>query len=123
MGDLESLVPCIVDFERRVRDVLMEEQAAGLEDRVRRSFGMLRTARSLPTEVALLHLSNVRLGACAGILTGFSPADVDRTAIQIQKGHVHALAGGTIEGDLVDPTERDRLRASFLRRRFAELSP
>ena len=83
---------------------------------------MLRTARALPTEVALLHLSNVRLGACLGILAGMAPADINALAIQIQKGHVHALAEEDPGGTLPDPTERDRLRASFLRRRFAEFS-
>ena len=121
IGDLENLVPCIVDFERRVREVLMAEQASALEDRVRRSYGMLRTARALPTSHALMHLSNVRLGACLGILTGLSPADLNGMAIQIQKGHVHVLAGGELVRELPEPTERDRLRAAFLRRRFADL--
>ncbi len=122
IADLENLVPCIVEYERRVRGVLFEEQASALEDRVRRSYGMLRTARSVATDVALMHLSNVRLGACLGILTAVPPAELHRLAIQIQKGHVHALCGGGLEQDLADPTERDRQRASFLRRRFAEFS-
>ena len=121
IADLEGLVPCIVDFERKVRTVLMNQQAASLEDRVRRSYGMLRTARSLPTEVALMHLSNVRLGVALGILAGIALADLNQIAIQIQKGHVQLLAG---EGaaKLSEATERDRLRAAFLRKRFAEFS-
>jgi len=122
IGDLENLVPSIVAFERRVRDVLMEDQQKALEDRVRRSHGMLSTSRSMPTEVALLHLSNVRLGAFLGILPGIPPADLNRLAVQIQKGHVHALAGGSTSDALAEPTQRDRQRASFLRQRFAELS-
>ncbi len=122
IGDLEALVPYIVDFERRVRDVVHEEQASSLDDRVHRSLGMLRTARSLPTDVALLHLSNVRLGICLGTLPGIAPSEVNRMAVQIQKGHVHTLSGGAVNEELADPTERDRMRASFLRRRFAELS-
>jgi len=121
IGDLESLVPSIVAFERRVRVVLYEEQGASLEDRVNRSLGMLRTARSLPTEVALMHLSNVRLGACIGILPGLRPTDLNRIAIQIQKAHVHTLSGGAVGAQLAEPTERDRQRATFLRKRFAEL--
>ncbi len=121
IGDLENLVPSIVTFERRVRAVLYEEQGSALEDRVNRSFGMLRTARSLPTEVALMHLSNVRLGACLGILSGVRPNDLNQVAVQIQKAHVHTLAGGEVSEELTEPTERDRMRAAFLRRRFAEL--
>jgi protein arginine kinase len=121
IAELESLVPCIVDFERKVRAVLFGEQRAAIEDRVRRSYGMLRTARSIATEVALLHLSNVRLGVLLGVLSGISLPELAETTVQIQKGHVHVLAGDG-GAKLAEATERDRLRAAFLRRRFAELS-
>jgi len=121
IADLEELVPCIVDFERKVRGVLMTEQGATVEDRVKRSYGMLRTARSLATEVALMHLSNVRLGVVLGLLAGLPLAELNQTAVQIQKGHVHMLVGDA-NGKLSEATERDRQRAAFLRRRFAELS-
>jgi protein arginine kinase len=121
LADIEALVPAIVDFERRVRRILLEEQRSTLEDRVRRSFGMLRTARSLPTEVALLHLSNVRLGACLGLVPSVPPAALNQIAIQIQKGHVQALAGDGAD-EVAETTARDRHRAAFLRRRFAEFA-
>jgi len=121
LSELESLVPSIVEFERGVRKVLFEEQRAALEDRIRRSFGMLRTARSLPAQVALIHLSNVRLGVCLGILERLSAAELNPTAVQIQKGHVNALGSDQPE-ELAEATERDRMRATFLRKRFAELS-
>jgi protein arginine kinase len=121
IAELEQLVPCIVAFERKVREVLYQEQRSVLEDRVRRSYGMLRTARSLATDVALLHLSNVRLGVLLGILGGIALADLAQVAVQIQKAHVHVLAGDG-GGRLAEATERDKQRAAFLRRRFAELS-
>jgi len=121
LEELESLVPSIVDYERRVRKVLLEEQGAALEDRIRRSFGMLRTARSLPTQVALIHLSNVRLGSCVGILESIKPRELNRMTVQIQKGHVNALGSVTPE-QLAEATERDRMRATFLRKRFGEFA-
>ena len=122
IADLEDLVPCIVAFEQRVRTMLYEEQSSALEERVQRSLGTLRTARSMRSDVALVHLSNVRLGACLGLVGGISTMEVNCLAVQIQKGHVHILAGGTVDTHLADPTERDMLRAAFLRRRLAELS-
>ncbi len=120
LGDLGALVPSIVAFERRIRGVLQKDQGDGLGDRVHRSLTLLRTSRSLPTEVALMHVSNIRLGACLGLVAGISPIELDQVAIQIQKGHVHVISGGGTTGELADPTERDRLRAAFLRRRFGE---
>ncbi len=122
IGDLEDLVPCIVAFEQRVRSMLYEDQPDVLEERVQRSLGTLRTARSQRTDEALMHLSNIRLGSTLGLIGGISTMDVNCLAVQIQKGHVHTLAGGTVDAHLADPTERDMLRAAFLRRRLAELS-
>jgi protein arginine kinase len=116
--DLGQLVPHIVAFERQVREALLDEQKSQLVDRVSRSQGMLRTARAMPTEVALAHLANVRLGVCLGLVEAPAPGVLNRVAIQIQKGHVQALSGEESPGDLAEPTERDRLRASFLRRMF-----
>ncbi|MEX1024102.1 MAG: protein arginine kinase [Planctomycetota bacterium] len=122
LTDLEQLVPAIVAFERRVRETVMQREPEKTSDRVSRSLGTLRSARSLTTDVALLHLSNVRLGVCLGMITGVSPLRLNHLAIQIQRGHVHALSGGTPEESLAEPTQRDRMRASFLRRQMASIS-
>ncbi|HEX6884306.1 MAG TPA: ATP--guanido phosphotransferase [Planctomycetota bacterium] len=118
IAELEELVPCIVAFERRVREALFQDQRAALEDRVQRSYGMLRTARSIATEVALMHLSNVRLGVLLGLVVGVELGELARTAVQIQKGHVHLLVGDG-SGKLAEATERDKQRAAFLRKKFA----
>ena len=41
-----------------------------LLDRIAQSFGTLRTSRAMPTESALAHLSNVRLGLYTGLFGG-----------------------------------------------------
>lgn len=120
LADLSALVPSIIEFERKVRETLVEEQGESLTDRLNRSLTMLRTARSLPTEVGLMHLSNVRLGACLGLISGIHPSELDQAAIQIQKGHLHVISGSPPDTELEGPTERDRQRAAFLRRRFGE---
>jgi protein arginine kinase len=123
LGDLLSLVPAIVAFERRVRAALLEEQRSALEDRVGRSLGMLCNARLLPSEVALQHLSNLRLGAALGLFSGHGLTELNGLTVRIQKGHVQGLGGASGEpapsdAELLDAQERDRLRASFLRRQF-----
>jgi len=122
IADLEALVPSIVEFERRVRRVLVEEQRNALDDRVRRSLGMLKTARSMQTEMGLVHLSHVRLGVCLGWIKGISTAELNRITIQVQKGHVQVLSGAEDESSLAEPTERDRMRAAFLRQRFGSVA-
>jgi len=120
IADLEALVPAIVAFERRVRQGLLDEQRSDLEDRIQRSLGMLRAARSMATEVALMHVSNARLGAALG-LHAIEISALNEITVQLQKAHVHALSQVGADDRLPEPTERDRLRAAFLRRRFGEL--
>lgn len=115
MDDLQALVPCVIEFERKVRQTLLESRRDPLRDRVMHSVGMLSNARALPTEVALQHLSNLRLGASLGVLDELSTGDVDALAVRIQKGHVQACYGESDDAGLLDASERDRLRASFLR--------
>ncbi|MBL4771345.1 MAG: ATP--guanido phosphotransferase [Planctomycetes bacterium] len=117
IDDLEALVPYIVGFERRVRESLLEEHRGPLHDRVAKSYGILRTTRSLATGEALAHISSVRLGLHLGLLPELSLSSLDRLWTQLQKGHLQALSGNG-EESLVEASERDKLRASLLRSRL-----
>ena len=44
--------------------------------------------------------------------------ELNPVAIQVQKGHIQALEAGAEAASLLEVSERDRLRASFLRRHF-----
>ena len=117
--DLGALVPCVLDFERKVRAALLREQRANLKDRVSRSLGLLRTARAMQTEAALAHLSNLRLGHYLDLYEGVPLAVLNELGVLVQKGHVQALNEEHASGTLLEASERDRLRASLLRRRLA----
>jgi len=118
--DLRSLVPVIVDFERRLRDALMDGRGAALKDRVCRSLGTLRAARAMPTEDAYTHLSNIRLGVNLGILPETSLAALTELGVHVQRGHVQVLSSDESAGEaLIEVSERDRLRAALLRKRLA----
>jgi protein arginine kinase len=116
IAELRELVPAIVRFERRLRDQLLEEQKAALTDRVSRSWGLLRTARSMPTDGALSHLSNLRLGRHLGLWSRASIEVLNRIRVQIQRGHVQALDQKAPSTELFEPSERDKKRAALLRR-------
>lgn len=120
IDDLRALVPVICNFERTVRKALLDDQRAALQDRVSRSYGMLRTSLSLPTEGALAHLSNVRLGYHLGLQRGPSLKVLNELGVQVQRGHVQALTLPEASDGLIAPSERDRLRAGLLRQRMAE---
>jgi protein arginine kinase len=119
IDDLKALVPCIIGFERKVRQALLKSQRASLVDRVSRSLGLLRSALAMPTEGALAHLSNLRLGHHLGLGERQPSIEVlNELGVQIQKGHLQALSRPGDGDELLEPSERDKLRASLLRKRL-----
>ena len=74
------------------------------------SGGLLTTARAMPTDGALAHLSSLRLGLCLGLWSELPVEELARARVQIQKGHVQALSQEPPEPELMDPSERDRDR-------------
>ncbi len=119
VDDLRHLVPVIVDFERKLRSTLLREQRSALQDRISRSLGVLRTAPELRTETALGHLSMLRLGIHLGLVPGPRMELLNELAIQVQKGHIQALLGEDDPGTMLEASERDKKRASYLRQRLA----
>jgi protein arginine kinase len=120
IDDLKALVPVIADFERNLRDSLLREQRAPLQDRISRSFGMLRSARAMPTEGALAHLSNMRMGIHMGLFRSATIDTLNQLGVQVQKGHVQALTGEIEAPQLLDVDERDERRAALLRTRLSD---
>ncbi len=117
--DLRALVPEIVRFERRMRETLLDRMRPAVEDRVAQSFGTLKTSRAMPTETALAHLSNIRLGLHTGLFDGVRLALLNELALHVQRGHLQVLMAPGEELELLDTSERDKRRASYLRKRLA----
>ncbi|MEL6905834.1 MAG: ATP--guanido phosphotransferase [Planctomycetota bacterium] len=119
IDDLRALVPEIVRFERRMRAALVNRLGTALEDRVAKSFGMLRTSRAMPTDDALGHISNVRLGVHTGLFDGTRLETLNELALHVQRGHIQVLTSAGEELEILDTSERDKRRASYLRQRLS----
>ena len=119
VDDLKALVPRIIEFERKVRALLFKEQKAAVKDRISRSIGLLKTARAMPTESALAHLSNLRLGVHLGFLQDTPIQVLNELGVQVQRGHIQAISQKNPQPEPMDASERDRLRAGLLRKRLA----
>ncbi len=112
------LVPRLVEYELHARDVLLNDGALVLEDRVHRAVATLRSARLLGLEESMKLLSRVRLGLLLGRLdpaTGIDADTVARLLLEVQPGHLQVATG------LDEPTpERVReARATLVRTAFA----
>jgi protein arginine kinase len=108
---LDRIVPKIVQYERAVREHLLDKDRLRLEDKIWRAFGVLRSARSISSEETMDLLSAVRLGVNLGLLHDVDMSTVNELFILTQPAHLQRLE----KRDLT-PGERDSARAEFIRK-------
>jgi protein arginine kinase len=116
IAEMKKVVPEILKFERSWRVKLLEDEPRKLEDRVWRAYGVLKHARRITSEEATELLSALRLGANMNILTGIPPKVINELFIFTQPGHLQK-----VERKVLDPEERDVVRAEFIRRKLEGL--
>lgn len=115
---LGSVLHSIIEHELNARARLVENDAARLQDKIGRAYGILQHSHLLTSGEAMNLLSLVRLGADLGYFPETSRSLVDRLFIETQPGHIQH----TSKTDL-DPARRDPRRASHLRAEFATFPP
>ena len=114
-GFKKSVVPRIIDYERRARQVLIADRLTALDDRVWRSFGALRNARTISSEETLLHLSHLRMGIHLGRIKEVALPTVNELFLLTQPAHLQKIHGARLTGE-----QRSVVRAELVRRRLTE---
>ncbi len=115
LEELERILPKILDYERRCREELLSERRQlRLEDSCHRGLATLRAARILSTEEAMQNLSVVRLGIVSGLLGDVRLERINELFVLVQPAHIQ-----TIRGRVIDPPERDAVRAEYVREHLA----
>lgn len=110
VDNIASTIPTIVTMERKARQALMDQNRDQLEDKVYRSLGLLRSARVISSNETMDHLSHLRLGVNLGIVDRLDTGTVNQLFILTLPGHLQK-----IEGRILEPHDRDLVRASFIR--------
>ncbi|MCB7130177.1 MAG: ATP--guanido phosphotransferase, partial [Candidatus Brocadiales bacterium] len=111
---VESVVPNITSYERMAREALVTDNRKQLEDRVWRSYGMLKMARMLSSEETMHLISQVRLGVNLGLFKDLSLETLNELFILTLPAHLQKLEGKELEA-----TQRNELRATFVRKRLS----
>lgn len=111
VGKLETVIPEVVEYERRVRNALLSEDRLSVEDRVFRAYGLLRNARRVSSEEALHLLSHLRLGVNLRLLPQYSLETINSLFVVCQPAHLRIMAGRNM-----DDREADEFRAHLLRK-------
>ncbi|MGM9937344.1 MAG: protein arginine kinase [Candidatus Ornithomonoglobus sp.] len=105
---LKAVVNKIADMEKQARDVLEKNHKPELEDKLFRSYGVLKYARSISSAEAKTMLSDVMLGQNMGIIK----CDGKMTPIELM---VKTAPSVIMAGKELTPAERDRQRAELIR--------
>ncbi|MEE1224038.1 MAG: protein arginine kinase [Clostridia bacterium] len=105
---LKGVVKQIVESEQKARALLLENSKAPLEDRLFRSYGILKYARSISSSEAKERLSDVMLGINMGILLNEGKLSALECMVKTAPSFIS-------EGKDVSPEERDIKRAEFIR--------
>jgi protein arginine kinase len=105
---LKNIVNQVVEMENKARKALEENSIDALSDKLYRSYGTLKYARSISSAEAKSLLSDVMLGQNMGII----PKDGKITPIECMVETEPALLCG---GKEIPPKARDKKRAEFIR--------
>ncbi|MHC4414511.1 MAG: protein arginine kinase [Planctomycetota bacterium] len=106
----QRIVPRIVDYEQRARQILVNRNTTLLDDRIHRALGILQGARLLGAEEAMKLLSRLRLGVHLGRLPDVDIGAINRLLLQIQTAHLQLHVGAEL-----NPDQRREARAKLVR--------
>ena len=113
---IESVIPRITSYERMARKALVMESKDQLEDRIWRSYGMLKAARMITSEEILQLLSQVRMGVNIGLIDDIEMQTLNELFVLTLPAHLQKL-----EGCELDSAQRNVIRASYVRKRLEGL--
>ncbi|HVJ83816.1 MAG TPA: protein arginine kinase [Planctomycetia bacterium] len=113
--NIEAVVPQIVEFERRVRKELVDENRQSIHDRVSRAYGILQNAQTITSEETMHLLSSVRMGITLNLIDELKLETVNDLFIHTQPAHLQKLEGKELEKE-----KRNVARASYLRKRLRD---
>ncbi|MCA9064678.1 MAG: protein arginine kinase, partial [Planctomycetaceae bacterium] len=68
IASVDEVVKHIIGWERRVRELLIQDNKSELHDRIARAYGILTSARSISSEETMHLLSSLRMGIHLGLI-------------------------------------------------------
>jgi len=113
LDNINGLIRQIIEQENQARNMLMSKSRSMLEDRISRSFGILKSARIISSQETTELLSAVRLGCDVGIIKEIDRSTINELFIITQPAHLQKL-----EKKKLSSQERDVKRAEIIREKL-----
>lgn len=110
MQNIDGIIRQVIEQEEQARQALLLQNRPMLEDKICRSYGVLRNAHIISSQETAELLSMVRLGIDVGVVKDVDKATMNELFIMIQPAHLQK-----IEGKKLSAPERDEKRAKLIR--------
>lgn len=111
--NINELIRQIIEQEEQARQALLVQNRPMLEDKIFRSYGILKNAHIISSQETVELLSMVRLGIDLDIIKDVDRKDINALFIMIQPAHLQK-----IEGKKLSAAARDTKRATVIRQKL-----
>ncbi|KIL34518.1 ATP:guanido phosphotransferase [Cohnella kolymensis] len=112
--NLHQVARQMIEHEKAARTKLLSESRPRVEDRIRRSFGILTQAMIMDSKEASQRLSDIRLGVHLGLIDDVKDQTLNELLVSTQPGFLQQTYG-----EALSPEQRDMTRAELIRSRLA----
>ena len=110
---VKSAVEELIGLEREARKNFLSQHRLELSERIQKALDLLKTVKMISSEEALNFLSQIRMGAELGLVDSVSPNQVNELLLLTLPAHLQTMAGRR-----PDRTERNELRATYLKKQL-----
>ena len=110
VDNINGVTSQIIQKERESREALLNHNRIKVEDRILRSWGLLKNAKLLSSQECMKLLSDIRLGLDLKIIKGISISRLNEVMIDIQPGSIQKHSDKELSIQ-----ERDALRAEIIK--------
>lgn len=116
ISSINGLIRQIIEQEVQMRQGLLAQERAMLEDKIYRSFGVLKSAHIISSQETIELLSTLRLGYDLGIIKELDRRKINELFLLTQPAHLQK-----IENKKLSSEERDLKRAEIIREKLKPL--
>jgi protein arginine kinase len=110
IDNINGLIRQIIEQETQAREILLVQNRPMLEDKVNRSFGILKSAHIITSQETTELMSLLRLGCDLGLVQDINRRSINELFIITQPAHLQK-----IENKKLSAAERDLKRAEIIR--------
>ncbi len=115
MDSLDSIVEQVMKQERRQREYILTNNYDEFEDKVHRSYGVLKYAKQLSSVDAMALLAQLKLGIDMNLIHLGENYNIHELMMEIQPGNLQCQLDKS-----VGSVQRDKYRADYIRKKLPE---